>query len=340
MKKYLLPKGGNVYKANLHCHTNVSDGSLSPEEIKKYYMDAGYSIVAYTDHNVLIAHPELADENFLPLNGLEIDIDERNGMDWRKQKTCHICMIALDSDNIIQPCFNRKRPLYSNSPKYLDKVKFDESKPDWEYVYSPAGISAVMQEARRNGFFVTYNHPVWSIENYNEYANYHGMHAMEICNYSCMIEGYPEYNEAIYDDMLRAGERIFCVSADDNHNHSPFGSKRWDSFGGFVMIKADKLEYKTITDALVAGNFYASQGPEIYDLWFENGRINVTCSDAECIRIMCGQRRTEVVYAEDGKPLRSSSFEVLPDDEYIRVTVVNDKGQHANTSAYFTDELF
>ena len=37
MKKYLLPEGGKFYKANLHCHTTVSDGKMTPEEIKKYY---------------------------------------------------------------------------------------------------------------------------------------------------------------------------------------------------------------------------------------------------------------------------------------------------------------
>ena len=34
MKKFLLPETGNYYKANLHCHTNISDGNLTPEEMK------------------------------------------------------------------------------------------------------------------------------------------------------------------------------------------------------------------------------------------------------------------------------------------------------------------
>ena len=40
MKKYLLPENGNFYKANLHCHTTVSDGNWTPEEVKKNYMAA------------------------------------------------------------------------------------------------------------------------------------------------------------------------------------------------------------------------------------------------------------------------------------------------------------
>ena len=38
MRKYLLPESGNFYKANLHCHSIVSDGKLSPAELKKIYM--------------------------------------------------------------------------------------------------------------------------------------------------------------------------------------------------------------------------------------------------------------------------------------------------------------
>ena len=75
MKKYLLPETGNFYKANLHCHTTVSDGKWTPEEVKKNYMAMSYSVIAYTDHDVLIPHPELADENFLPLNSYEMAVN-------------------------------------------------------------------------------------------------------------------------------------------------------------------------------------------------------------------------------------------------------------------------
>jgi len=42
MRKYLLPESGNFYKANLHCHSTLSDGNLTREQLKKAYMDKGY----------------------------------------------------------------------------------------------------------------------------------------------------------------------------------------------------------------------------------------------------------------------------------------------------------
>ena len=59
VRKYLISENGNFYKANLHCQTTISDGRMTPEEVKNLYMKNGYSIVAFTDHDVFIPHPEL-----------------------------------------------------------------------------------------------------------------------------------------------------------------------------------------------------------------------------------------------------------------------------------------
>jgi hypothetical protein len=166
------------------------------------------------------------------------------------------------------------------------------------------------------------------------------MDAMEICNYGCIVVGYNDYVPQIYDEMLMSGKRIFCIATDDNHNHGPVGTRKFDSFGGFTMIKAEKLEYETITKALKDGNFYASQGPEIHSLWFEDGKIHVSCSPADRVILNTGIRRAACEYAENGELLTEVSFRVNPKDGYVRITVIDEKGYPANTNAYFTDELF
>ena len=338
MRKYLLPENGNFYKANLHCHTNISDGALSPKEVKNIYKEKGYSVIAYTDHDVMVPHPELADENFLPLNGYEMEVNENKDGDYRFKKTCHMCFVALDPDNLNMACYHRTKFVPKCSEHARSIVKYDESKPDFEREYTHECISEMMKEGRENGFFVTYNHPTWSCESYGEYIEYSNMHAMEICNGSCITEGQPEYNERVYDDMLRAGKRIYCIGADDNHNKNN-NPHYFDSFIAYTMIKADELDYKKITNALVKGEFYASQGPEIYDLWFEDGKIHITCSEADTIRLSTGNRRTEVAF-DMGEALKSAEFEVTPEDVYVRITVVDKNGKCANTNAYFTGELY
>lgn len=342
MKKFLLPENGNFYKANLHSHSTFSDGKLTPEEMKKVYMEKGYSIIAYTDHNVFIPqHDKLSDENFLALNGYELNVDEE-GDDFCDLKTCHFCLIALEPDNTAQVCFHREKylhPTHEGLHKHL--VKYDEKTVDYERAYTPECINEMMKIGRDNGFFITYNHPVWSLEGYNEYMSFNEMNAFEICNFGCEVVGYAEYNEKEYDEMLRGGKRIYCVATDDNHNHHPMDSRDCDSFGGFTVFKADKLEYKTITDALVRGDFYASQGPEIYDLWIEDDMINITCSDADRIYLTTGRRGSKIAFAEKGGVINSASFKFNKEkDGYLRITVVDKGGYHANTNAYFLDEIY
>ena len=333
MKKVLLSKEkGNFYKANLHCHSTYSDGALSPSEIKELYKSMGYSIVAFTDHNVLMPHDELKDDDFLPLNGYEMDFSEEK-KEGRPAKTCHICLIALEENNLMQVCWHREKYLRKNAVLYRNKVQFDESEPDYERYYSPECISYVMEEGRRKGYFITYNHPTWSLEEYNDYTRYHGMHAMEICNYGCLVGGHADYNPRVYDDMLRAGERIYCIAADDNHNH------RADSGGGFTVINAERLEYRTITKALEKGQFYASQGPEIYELWYEDGKIGIKCSPAEQIIFNFGNRAAKRFCGENGEAIDCAEVDVEDNNIYVRVTVIDHKGKPANTNAYFVDEL-
>ena len=41
MKQYLFPQEGKFYRANLHCHSTLSDGKRTPEELKEIYKSAG-----------------------------------------------------------------------------------------------------------------------------------------------------------------------------------------------------------------------------------------------------------------------------------------------------------
>lgn len=331
MKQFLIPDGGQFYKANLHCHTTCSDGVMTPLEVKDYYKARGYSIVAFTDHCVLIPHPELADANFLPLNGYESEQVAADTEPVSRRKHCHICFIALKKDNITMPYYNLKA-IWGQGRKLVDQVKFnmDHTLEHWEH--DPEITNQIIRLGREAGFFVTYNHPAWSTEHYEDYSRYTGMCAMEIMNYSSWITGYGDYNPRIYDELLRKGERIYAIAADDNHNAETV-------CGGWTMIKADQLEYETITAALEQGHFYASFGPEIHGLWFEDGKVQIRTGPAK--RIICSFRdRRATIRNADQTPLTQAEFEILPSDGYFRITVVDEQGRCANTNAYFTDTLF
>ncbi len=336
MKKYLLPETGTFYKANLHCHTTFSDGKKTPAEVKEIYKDLGYSVVAYTDHDIYIAHDELTDEGFVALHGFEMEINEPAS---KNRKTCHLCFIGIDPDNMIQPLWHRTNYLFGNAPSHREEVQFDDSLPDYVRSYTHEGINEIIDEAKKKGFFVTYNHPTWSREDYSNYSGYCGMNAFEIMNGSCIAAGFDDYNPRVYEDFLRQGKRLYCIGADDNHNAKPLDSRRSDSGRGFTVIKADKLEYRAITEALVNGSFYASEAPEIYELYYEDGKVYVKTSDADTITCNYYTRKAEIALDEADGVINEAAFNVPADCVYFRITVTDKRGKHACTNAYYVSDI-
>ncbi len=335
MKVYLLPENGKFYKANLHSHSTVSDGELTPEEMKALYKARGYSILCCTDHEMMVPHHGLTEKDFLMLTGFELGFDEEKD-DFLEARVCDLCIISLSEDNNIQPCFHRTK--YHN-PARNGEIAFDENEPDFEREYNAACINAAIKKCREKGFFVTYNHPSWSLEHYEDYIGYKGMNAMEICNYSSFIDGYDEYNSKAYDDFLRKGEKIFCIAADDNHNRRKPDCRMWDSFGAFTMIKARELSYKAVAEALVNGDFYSSQGPEIYGMWLEGEYLHIECSPADKVVCTVNKRRCMSRYNEETGEITHAVFELKKSDGYFRITVVDKSGLKADTNAYFTGNM-
>ncbi len=330
MKIELLPKDLNYYKANLHSHSTLSDGRPTPEEMKAAYKAMGYSVLAITDHNVFLQHNDMTEEDFLMLNGLEYNIDPHD----KSGRTCHFCAIAGSKDTMIQPLFHRTEYCIRGAVEARKMVKFDESLPDYKRVYSSEGISEMMRTCRDAGFFVTYNHPAWSLERYPEYMGYEGMHAMEMVNYGCAEAGYPEYNEQVYDDMLTGGKRIACVATDDNHTVDH------DAFGGYTRIGAEKLTYESVMEALFAGRMYASTGAQISALYIEDGAVHVEAPACKEIRIFTGFRKAARKIGTRENPVTHMEW-ALPDNrsKYFRVVVTDFEGGKAYSRAYFFDEL-
>ena len=332
VRKILLDSNKNYYKANLHCHSTKSDGKMTVEEVKELYKKNGYSVVAFTDHEHLIDNSYLNDDEFLTITSCELAIKEFPELSTlvkTDMKVAHLNLYAKDSKNIDTPCYNSVYDHY-----VTDEIKDEivHTCGEYEREYSHKGITEMIRIANEKGFLVTYNHPVWSLENATDYLGYKGLWALEIYNNACAVSGRVEYNINAYDDFLRSGERIACVSADDNHKQS-------DCCGGWVMINAQKLEYGTIMDALENHNIYSSIGPEIIELYVEKNIAHLTFSKGIFATMSTCGRRVVKKEAENPDGVNKVEFEILPTDGYIRFDVVDREGKRANTCAYFLENL-
>lgn len=201
MKRWLLPEEGSFYKANLHCHSTYSDGQLTPEELKKAYKSQGYAVLAITDHEAIFDHSYLNDDEFLTIPGYEREINDESHYEdryeWASMRTTHLCLYPKDKNNINAICFNpdftHNKFRWLHNPELKAKVKYIGE----PYVPVPTVecINHIIEEANKNGFLVTFNHPEWSQQPYEVFSQYMGMFAMEIYNTSSERGGFNEYKQ-------------------------------------------------------------------------------------------------------------------------------------------------
>ena len=168
------------------------------------------------------------------------------------------------------------------------------------------------------------------------FGKLNGLFAMEIYNHiSFMGGGVYDYNPAMYDDMLRRGKELYCIAADDCHSNAEDGAAWCDRYGGFVMVKAEKLNYETVIGALERGDFFASQGPEILELYVEDGTVHLKCSPAKYIAMNTERRPFGGIRVAEGETLLTEATFQLPEGQkYMRFTVTDAQGKNANTRAY------
>lgn len=315
----ILPRHGQFYKANLHCHTVLSDGHWTPAQVKEEYQKRGYSVVAFTDHRHYGWHPELLDEDFVPLAAFEADLNEPFPPcgSFARVKTYHL-------------------NFYDTDPEH--RVGFQAVQPPQRYGDLPA-LNGFIREMGERGFLCCYNHPYWSLQTHEDHAGLRGLFAMEIYNHGCELDGLYGADPQVYDEMLRAGQRLFCLATDDNHDSRPAGDAMNDSFGGWVMLKLPELSYGAVIRALRQGDFYASNGPEICELTIENDAVCLRCSPVEKIYLVTEGRCCQMRVAAPGETVTEAVFPLKGDEGYVRIDCRDAWGRHAWSNAVFLEDF-
>ena len=326
-----FPKDGVFYKASLHCHSTISDGHLTPAQIKEAYVAQGYAAVAFTDHEVFLPHNDLTDDGFVALHGYETAIKQCPGEHTGSFRLAyHLNLIARSADETVQP-FGDPRVLTPGNCK--QHFRAENCRELLSYEFSPAGVNALIRRAHAAGFFVTYNHPAWSMIPLSDYGRLEGLDGIEVMNTGAFPNG--DASGLPLGELLRAGQRVLPIGGDDNHNDHGFA----DSFGGFTMLCArGGLSYASLIEALAHGWSYASCGPKIYDIGYEGDRLYIRTSPATRIILLSEGRYAKAV---DGDGITEAYFDRFPakTGSFIRFEVVDAHGARAISRGYFSDEF-
>ncbi len=334
MKRTFIFSRQPQFRANLHSHSTLSDGILSPQQLKEAYRSQGYSILAITDHEYPCDHSELSEADFLLLTAYEAHIRGTPRFNVYTPEI-HLNLFAKEPHNETIVCY---RPEFADfiTTERLSLLRRVGSERPREYTLDY--VQEVIDTAVANGYLVGYNHPVWSMEDEERILSYKNIFSLEIDNYNSFLENHLEHSGALYDKMLRMNNRLFCHAGDDCHNKFPLGSERSDSFGAWTMILSDELTYSAIIDAMQRGNMYATMGPTIHELSIENDIVYVACSPATKIIIYDGSKRPSFVPAPTEKKLTEAMLPLRKNAPYFRVGIVDEHGRLATTRGFFRDE--
>ena len=327
--KHLLPQR-TYYKAALHTHSTMSDGKQTPEEVKKAHKDRGYQILCISDHNINVSYPELNEPDFLMLTGIEVNTRQYGGWDVFNDKTYHLLFIAKRPDNLWQPL--PRRGITENHPGWAEQAE------RMCLEYDVQAVNKVIARGNEKGFLCTLCHPVWSRQNYTDYAPLEGLWGMELCNSGSKF-AYDAYNGDIYREMCALGKGLVHIGTDDSHSEPRIGF-------AWTMIGAQALTYEDVISAMEKGDLYTSTGPLIHSVTVEAGRLRITCSPAARVRLETGNRWATAVVAQD-EAMTEAEFSLSywlnntqnQPDAFLWLTVTAPDGTYAATRAYYRKEI-
>jgi hypothetical protein len=304
-KFYTAP--GKFHRGNLHTHSTNSDGVLSPEEVCRRYQAEGYDFIALTDHFVGLFDYPVTDttafhnDSFTTILGAELHTGTmENGHLW------HIVAAGLPRD-FTPP----------NAPNFRP-VKGSET-----------GAS-IAQRARDAGAFVAIAHPHWSGMSEADARSITAAHAVEIYNHGCVVDNDRGEGFLTLEHLLNRGHKLNLIATDDAHFNTP------DFFGGWVMVKAIENTPEALLNALKAGEFYSSTGPQINDIRFTKDGIEVDCSSAVTI-IVQGQGTSMATLHGETMTTGKLSLERLSSSPWIRVTVIDRASKRAWSNPIWLD---
>lgn len=317
---------GNWYKGNLHCHTTDSDGCLTAEEVKTLYKEHGYAFLAISDHDMFSDYRELLDEEeFIILPAIEASA----ALYVEEGKADRYCVHHIHG---ILGAKAMQDAAKGNHFAHLEEYPQRRYYGKWD----GAKVAQELQDdLKAHGCITTYNHPIWSRVREDEFINIEGITALEIYNYGSVNESATGFDTLHWDVMLKNGKKVYAFASDDNHNDGIIE----DSFGGYIVVKSEKLDHESIVQAIMDGNYYSSMGPEIYDWGIKDGVAYVKCSPVSRVNFVAGnliKAGTTVIAKE--KLMTTAEFKLRGNEDYIRVECIDESGKIAWSNPIFLRE--
>lgn len=288
------------YKGNTHTHTLNSDGDSTPDDVVRWYREHGYQFLVLTDHNHLTSVDGLnalhgADEKFLIVKGEEVT--DRFG-----DKSLHIN--GLDVAHKVEP--QGGTSVVDVLQRNVDAIRHAQGIPHINHPNFRWSITAEeLKQVTNNKLFEIYNgHPMTN--------NLGG--------------GTVPGLEEVWDAILSSGIRLYGIAVDDAHTFKDPGNSAVAGPGrGWVVVRAAKLEARSLLEAMERGDFYASTGVELSDYQATAASMTVTVK-----KTAFSKYRIQFI-GEGGKVLQEAhdspaTYTFTGREAYVRAKVIESNG--------------
>jgi len=354
-------KAETWFKGNLHTHSYWSDGDDFPEEIMDWYKSNEYQFVALSDHNILAEGErwKVIPEDTIHQKAFTAYL-EKYGSDWVNYKTD-----SLDRTHVRLKTYDEYRGRFEEKEKFMI-IQSEEitdrygDKPlhlnatNIQTLITPQGGNSVAEVLQNNidavirqrealnvPMMVHINHP-----NFGYAVQLEDMIGLKNERFFEVYNGHPAVHnsadstrlstEGMWDMIniayLENNKPImFGIATDDSHHYHVKGSQ-WSNAGrGWVMVKTDSLNPKSLIEAMERGSFYASTGVELKTLNYKDKKLSVEVKaeqdvEYQILFIGCkkGKNDPETFLAHDGN---KASFEVTDDLLFVRCKITSSKLQ-------------
>ncbi len=346
------------YKGNLHTHSYWSDGDEFPEPIMEWYKNKGYDFVALSDHNII---PEGVKWKTIPRDSLYQsafqDYLKKYGEDWveyRKDSAgTHVRLKTLEE---FRPLFEEEEKFLifkaEEVTAYLDNKAVHMGAINIQEELQPRegntiveliqnNINAIREQSERTGepILQHLNHPNFTYAiTAEDIIQVDGERFFEVFNGHPYVNNYGDSihssTEEMWDEIniayVMAGKPLlYGLATDDSHHYHKFGNRYSNAGRGWVMVKAEKLDPRSLIESMEAGDFYATTGVELEKISFENNTLSVkvkpeTRVDYE-IQFIGAQRdklESKILKTVKGT---AAEFQLTTDYLFVRAKIISHK---------------
>ena len=174
-------------------------------------------------------------------------------------------------------------------------------------------------------------HPAWYDLTDSDVQSLTAASAIEIFNTTCQESNGKGDSVGYLDRLLSQGRYYHAIATDDAHFHEgrPDVGRNW------VMVRSSHLEPAALLDALHAGSFYSSQGPEILDIESARGGSKLTVHTSPVRRVCVSGAAASADSVAAGSDFTSAELTVANlRGPYARITVTDKRGNRAWTNPF------